>query len=160
MNEERLPAAYTANIREMLGGYGGCFSGELSGTADPGSAVQYAKKSSSEPGRAAAEHALSQFNLSQIPWCPAGFYYEDPARPGRHPYHTAGLYYIQEPSAMSAAELLKPLPGEIVLDLAAAPGGKTTHIAALMQGQGLLISNEIHPERAKNPGRKTSSGSA
>lgn len=50
---------------------------------------------------------------------------------------------------MSAAELLGPLPGETVLDLAAAPGGKTTHIAALMQGQGLLISNEIHPERAK-----------
>ncbi|MFC6651840.1 RsmB/NOP family class I SAM-dependent RNA methyltransferase [Paenibacillus rhizoplanae] len=148
MNEERLPAAYTANIREMLGDTADAFLESYLARRTQGLRFN-TLKSSSEPGRAAAEHALSQFNLSQIPWCPAGFYYEDPARPGRHPYHTAGLYYIQEPSAMSAAELLKPLPGEIVLDLAAAPGGKTTHIAALMQGQGLLISNEIHPERAK-----------
>lgn len=148
MNEERLPAAYTVNIREMLGDTADAFLESYLARRTQGLRFN-TLKSSSEPGRAAAEHALSQFNLSQIPWCPAGFYYEDPVRPGRHPYHTAGLYYIQEPSAMSAAELLNPLPGEIVLDLAAAPGGKTTHIAALMQGQGLLISNEIHPERAK-----------
>ncbi len=68
--------------------------------------------------------------------------------PGKHPYHAAGLYYLQEPSAMAVAELLDPQPGERVLDLAAAPGGKATHIASLMQGQGLLIANEIHPQRA------------
>ncbi|NQX48045.1 RsmF rRNA methyltransferase first C-terminal domain-containing protein [Paenibacillus tritici] len=148
MNEERLPAAYTANIREMLGDTADAFLESYLARRTQGLRFN-TLKSSSDPGQAAAEHALSQFNLSQVPWCPAGFYYEDPARPGRHPYHTAGLYYIQEPSAMSAAELLQPLPGETVLDLAAAPGGKTTHIAALMQGQGLLVSNEIHPERAK-----------
>lgn len=68
--------------------------------------------------------------------------------PGKHPYHAAGLYYLQDPSAMAVAELLAPRPGERVLDLAAAPGGKTTHLASLMQGQGLLIANEIHPQRA------------
>ncbi|AIQ57779.1 RsmB/NOP family class I SAM-dependent RNA methyltransferase [Paenibacillus borealis] len=148
MNEERLPAAYTADIREMLGETADAFLESYHARRTQGLRFN-GLKSISDPGRIAAEQAISQFSLSPVPWCPAGFYYEEPARPGRHPYHTAGLYYIQEPSAMSAAELLGPLPGETVLDLAAAPGGKTTHIAALMQGQGLLISNEIHPERAK-----------
>lgn len=66
---------------------------------------------------------------------------------GKHPYHLAGLYYLQDPSAMAAAELLDPQPGERVLDLAAAPGGKTTALAALMQGQGLLVANEIKDKR-------------
>jgi NOL1/NOP2/sun family putative RNA methylase len=68
-------------------------------------------------------------------------------QPGKHPYHLAGLYYLQDPSAMSAAELLDPQPGERVLDLAAAPGGKTTSIASLMRGQGLLVANEIKTKR-------------
>lgn len=67
--------------------------------------------------------------------------------PGKHPFHLAGLYYLQDPSAMSAAELLGPQPGERVLDLAASPGGKTTHIASLMQGKGLLVANEIKTKR-------------
>jgi len=91
----------------------------------------------------------AQFGLSPIPWCPTGYYYEEHTRPGRHPYHAAGLYYMQEPSAMSSAELLAPQPGETVLDLAAAPGGKTTQIAGMMQGEGLLVANEIHPARAR-----------
>ncbi|PZD96038.1 RNA methyltransferase [Paenibacillus sambharensis] len=91
----------------------------------------------------------SLFKLEPVPWCDTGYYYDEFTRPGRHPYHDAGLYYIQEPSAMSAAELLDPQPGETILDLAAAPGGKSTQIAGKMNGQGLLISNEIHPARAK-----------
>ena len=67
--------------------------------------------------------------------------------PGKHPYHLAGLYYLQDPSAMAPAELLDPQPGENVLDLAAAPGGKTTALAALMQGKGLLVANEIKDKR-------------
>lgn len=94
--------------------------------------------------------ALEQpFHLEPVPWCKTGYYYDEAARPGKHPYHTAGLYYIQEPSAMSAAELLKAKPGETILDFAAAPGGKTTQIAGSMKGEGLLIANEIHPARAK-----------
>lgn len=148
MTEERLPAAYTAAMRNMLGQEADAFLQSYTLQRTQGLRFNTLKSLSSN-GASAAEHAIPLFSLTPIPWCPAGYYYENPARPGRHPYYTAGLYYIQEPSAMSAAELLAPLPGETVLDLAAAPGGKTTHIASLMQGQGLLISNEIHPERAK-----------
>ncbi len=89
------------------------------------------------------------FGLRQIPWCREGFYYDESTRPGKHPYHEAGVYYIQEPSAMAVVSLLDPQPGERVLDLCAAPGGKTTQAAERMKGEGLLISNEIHPARAK-----------
>lgn len=89
------------------------------------------------------------FELTPVPWCPTGFYYPESVRPGKHPFHQAGLYYIQEPSAMSAAELLAPLPGDTVLDLAAAPGGKASQIAGKLGGEGLMLANEIHPGRAK-----------
>jgi NOL1/NOP2/sun family putative RNA methylase len=91
--------------------------------------------------------AISPHELSSIPWCPSGFSVRGEAQPGKHPYHPAGLYYLQEPSAMLAAEALAPKPGERVIDLAAAPGGKSTHLAAMMQNQGLLLANEIHPRR-------------
>lgn len=89
------------------------------------------------------------FSLQKVPWAKEGFYYESEDQPGKHPFHEAGVYYIQEPSAMASAEYLDVKPGERVLDLCAAPGGKSTQIAGKMQGQGLLISNEIHPTRAK-----------
>lgn len=92
--------------------------------------------------------------LASIPWCPSGFWFKPNDRqhtvglsPGKHPYHAAGLYYLQEPSAMAVVEILDPQPSERVLDIAAAPGGKTTHILARMNGKGLLIANEVHPSR-------------
>ncbi|MCR5552552.1 MAG: RsmF rRNA methyltransferase first C-terminal domain-containing protein [Oscillospiraceae bacterium] len=88
------------------------------------------------------------FALTPVPWEPTGFYYDPEARPGLHPWHDAGLYYLQEPSAMAPAALLDPQPGERVLDLCAAPGGKTTQIAGRMRNRGLLVCNEIHPKRA------------
>lgn len=89
------------------------------------------------------------FHLTKIPWAKEGYYYDSSDRPGKHPYHEAGLYYIQEPSAMAVVELLDPMPGDCVLDLCAAPGGKTTQIAGRLMGEGFLLSNEIHPARAK-----------
>lgn len=89
------------------------------------------------------------FSLEPVPWEPNGFYYGKEDAPGKHPYHEAGVYYIQEPSAMAPAAYLEAKSGERVLDLCAAPGGKTTQIASYMKGQGILISNEIHPARAK-----------
>ncbi len=93
--------------------------------------------------------ARSPFPLEPVPWCPMGFFYPTSSRPGRHPYHAAGLYYIQEPSAMAVVEVLDVKPGEKVLDLAAAPGGKATQAGAALRGEGLLVANEIHPARAK-----------
>ena len=84
-----------------------------------------------------------------VPWEPMGYYYDPDSRPGLHPYHEAGVYYLQEASAMASAALLEPQPGELILDLCAAPGGKSTQIAGRMQGKGLLVSNEINQKRAK-----------
>jgi NOL1/NOP2/sun family putative RNA methylase len=91
--------------------------------------------------------ALVNWSLEPVPWCPAGFIVPESVQPGKHPYHAAGLYYLQEPSAMAVAEALAPAPGELVLDLAAAPGGKATHLAALIGDQGLLVANELERSR-------------
>jgi len=90
---------------------------------------------------------ISPFPLIPVQWCSSGFIVSSDYQPGKHPYHAAGLYYLQEPSAMAVAELLGPKPGERVLDLTAAPGGKATHIAALMNNKGILVANEVHPRR-------------
>ncbi|NOX64143.1 MAG: hypothetical protein GXP42_19735 [Chloroflexi bacterium] len=89
--------------------------------------------------------ARAAFPLEPVPWCDEGFILAPDAdiQPGKHPYHAAGLYYLQEPSAMAAAALLDPQPGELILDLAAAPGGKATHLAARMENEGLLVVNEV-----------------
>lgn len=92
---------------------------------------------------------IAPFDLRPIPWCETGFYVPHGVKPGLHPYYHAGLYYIQEPSAMAPVELLQVEPGDRVLDLCAAPGGKTTQIAAKLQGKGVLVTNDIHAERTK-----------
>ncbi len=84
-----------------------------------------------------------------VPWEPMGYYYDPEARPGLHVYHEAGVYYLQEASAMAPVTLLDPQPGERICDLCAAPGGKTTQIAGRMMGQGFLLCNEINPKRSK-----------
>ena len=89
------------------------------------------------------------FVRQPVDWEPMGFYYDPEARPGLHPYHEAGVYYLQEASAMSAVALLDPQPGEKICDLCAAPGGKTTQIAGRMLGEGFLLCNEINPKRSK-----------
>lgn len=91
---------------------------------------------------------LTPFGLTPVPWAKTGFYYDDATRPGLSPYHEAGLYYLQEASAMAPAALLDVRPGMRVLDLCAAPGGKSTQLAAALEGRGLLVCNEIHPKRA------------
>ena len=89
------------------------------------------------------------FAEDNVPWEPMGYYYDPDSRPGLHVYHEAGVYYLQEASAMSAVALLDPQPGEKICDLCAAPGGKTTQIAGRMMGEGFLLCNEYSPKRAK-----------
>ncbi len=89
------------------------------------------------------------FLLEKVEWAEEGYYYKEEEQPGKHAFHEAGVYYIQEPSAMAVADILAPKPGERILDLCAAPGGKSTQLAGKMQGEGILISNEIIPARAQ-----------
>lgn len=85
----------------------------------------------------------------KVSWANEAYYFDENVRPGKHPYHEMGLYYIQEPSAMSAAALLAPKPGMRVLDLCAAPGGKSTQLARYLGDSGLLVSNEINTQRSR-----------
>ncbi len=89
------------------------------------------------------------FIKNNVPWEPLGYYYDPDSRPGLHVYHEAGVYYLQEASAMAPVSLLDPQPGEWVCDLCSAPGGKTTQIAGRMLGRGFLLCNEWSPKRAK-----------
>lgn len=102
--------------------------------------------------------ARAPWPLEPLPWCPSGYQLgapkDDPSapRPGLHPLHRAGVYYLQEPSAMAVAEAVAPGPGDWVLDLAAAPGGKATHLGALLRGSGLLVANEAVGGRVRSLG--------
>ena len=92
---------------------------------------------------------IRRFSVDSVPWCENGFYYDGEERLSLHPYYYAGVYYLQEPSAMAPAQFLPVEPGDKVLDLCAAPGGKTTALAAKLQGQGLLLANDISASRCK-----------
>ena len=100
--------------------------------------------------RGARGAVLSKLGAAEpVSWCADGFYADKEILSGKHPYHAAGLFYFQEPSAMAAVPSLGIKPGARVLDLCAAPGGKATQAAAALCGAGLLAANEIVPKRAK-----------
>ncbi|MDF2907291.1 MAG: hypothetical protein K0R34_2612 [Herbinix sp.] len=92
---------------------------------------------------------ICPFAIKRIPWVKNGYYYDTKEQPAKHPYYYGGLYYIQEPSAMTPASLLPIQPGDKVLDVCAAPGGKSTELGARLRGEGVLVSNDISNSRAK-----------
>ena len=92
---------------------------------------------------------ISPFELTPIPWTQDGFYYEETQRPAKHPYYYAGLYYLQEPSAMLPAEVLPIEEDDLVLDCCAAPGGKSLKLFDKLNKTGLLISNDVSISRAQ-----------
>lgn len=93
---------------------------------------------------------ICPFEITPIPWIENGFYYDgEIVAPAKHPYYFAGLYYLQEPSAMTPASRLPVEPGDKVLDVCAAPGGKATELGARLRGQGMLVANDISSSRAK-----------
>ncbi len=141
-----LPTAFLSRMQDMLGDDYDNFIACFDRPAFRGLRLNTLKLSEGTPLPEELEK-----ELTPIPWAEKGYFYQESSsfRPGKHPYHDAGLYYIQEPSAMSAAEYLSVEPGDYVLDLCAAPGGKSTQLAAKMKGEGLLFSNEIVPSRAK-----------
>lgn len=143
--EAELPEAFLKRMKELLGEEFPAFLESYEAERVQGLRWNPLK---GEPSSLALRYG-KRFGLSPVSWCAEGNYYDQKTRPGKHALHEAGIYYIQEPSAMAVTVLLDPQPGERILDLCAAPGGKTTHIAGRMRNQGLLVSNEIHPARAK-----------
>lgn len=146
MNSLHLSETFLEKMKQLLGGgyeeYLACYEEE------PFYGLRVnTLKVTPEAFAAAAEH--EGWELTPVPWVSNGYYYKNEQRPARHPWYFAGLYYLQEPSAMTPASLLPVEPGDKVLDLCAAPGGKSTELAAKLQGKGLLFSNDISNSRAK-----------
>ncbi len=139
----QFPAEYERRMKEQLGSeyeeYLRCFDEPCRS----GLRVNTLKLS--------AEHfsEIAPYSLARIPWIANGYFYPEGISPAKHPFYFAGLYYLQEPSAMTPASLLPVSPGERVLDLCAAPGGKSTELAAKLSGSGILIANDISNSRAK-----------
>lgn len=138
-----LPQAFTDRMRDMLQGE---YEDFIKSYDEPKKQALRLNPLKGDGGRFLE---LCPFALTRVPWIEDGYYYEESDRPGKHPYHEAGVYYIQEASAMVPVTFLEAKPGERILDLCAAPGGKSTQIASAMKGQGILVCNEIHPARAK-----------
>ena len=136
-----LPDGFVREIEEMLGSDAPAFFSSLEQPA--------ALALRLNPARPGAMAAAEEFVESRVPWEVSGWYLRPGARPGAGIAHAAGAFYLQEASAMVSVAALKPLPGERVIDLCAAPGGKSTQIAARLGGEGLLVSNEPEPARAK-----------
>jgi len=142
MNEQyTLPEAFSNMMRSRLGQEADAFFEALS--------QPYAAALRLTPCRGNISEAAAPFLAERVPWCGQGYYIKPDTRPGLSPLHYAGGYYIQEASAMAPAEVLAVQPGELVLDLCAAPGGKSGQLAAALNGEGALVANEPEPTRAK-----------
>ena len=138
-----LPNEFFESLKKIANNYSDSaeFLESLSGTHYRGIRVNTLKCS--------REKLMALLKVSEpTPFCKNGFYVEDDFSIGNHPLHHAGAYYSQEPSATSAVTVLDPLPDEYILDLCAAPGGKSTQIAASLGGTGLIWSNEPVSKRA------------
>lgn len=139
----KLPIEFTQRMEQMLGPEFEAFMDSYNLPRNYGLRVNTLKLSVEDFKK------ISPFELEPVDWAPEGFYVQEDARPAKHPYYHAGLYYIQEPSAMITVSVLDPKPGDKVLDLCAAPGGKSTQIAARLAGQGLLVSNDVSNQRIR-----------
>lgn len=153
MTARDLPKEFLARMKKMLGEEYKAFEESYDRPRRGGLRVNTLKKGLRDPesvlltGGGADKSPM--FGMDPVPWAPSGFYYDPQSRPGKHPFHEAGVYYMQEPSAMAVAALSGVRPGMRVLDLCAAPGGKSTQLASMLRGEGVLYSNEIHPARAR-----------
>ncbi|MCM1171105.1 MAG: RsmF rRNA methyltransferase first C-terminal domain-containing protein [Clostridium sp.] len=139
-----LPKTFEANMRALLGDEYEKYEKCLDKPMFHGIRINTMKISVSDFLK------INPFHLKAVPWCENGFYYDETLdKPSKHPYYYAGLYYIQEPSAMTPANVLPVCEHDKVLDLCAAPGGKSTELGAKLKGTGLLVSNDISASRAK-----------
>lgn len=139
-----LPAAFTENMKKILGPEYEDYIKSYEKPKFTGLRVNTSKISVEK-----FERIQPFVSLKRVPWIPNGYYYTEDDAPTRHPYYYAGLYYIQEPSAMTPASVLPVEKGERVLDLCAAPGGKATELAAKLSHTGLLVANDASASRTK-----------
>lgn len=140
---ERLPAAYLKAMESQLGDE---YEAYVQSFAHPVSGALRVNSAKIQPEQ---YEKISPWNLKEVPWIYNGYYYEDACSPAKHPHYYAGLYYLQEASAMTPASRLPVFPGDRVLDLCAAPGGKATELGARLEGKGFLLANDISNSRAK-----------
>ena len=138
-----LPQSFLDSMKEILGEDYEAFLAGFDGQRQYGLRVNTLKMNLEEFER------IAPFHLKKVPWISNGYFYEAEDVPAKHPFYSAGLYYLQEPSAMTPVSRLKVQPGERVLDLCAAPGGKATELGAALQGEGLLVANDINTARAR-----------
>ena len=138
-----LPQSFLDSMKEILGEDYEAFLAGFDGQRQYGLRVNTLKMNLEEFER------IAPFHLKKVPWISNGYFYEAEDAPAKHPFYSAGLYYLQEPSAMTPASRLKVQPGERVLDLCAAPGGKATELGAALQGEGLLVANDINTASAR-----------
>ena len=138
-----LPQSFLDSMKEILGEDYEAFLAGFDGQRQYGLRVNTLKMNLEEFER------IAPFHLKKVPWISNGYFYEAEDAPAKHPFYSAGLYYFQDPSAMTPASRLKVQPGERVLDLCAAPGGKATELGAALQGEGLLVANDINTARAR-----------
>lgn len=138
-----LPQSFLDSMKEILGEDYEAFLAGFDGQRQYGLRVNTLKMNLEEFER------IAPFHLKKVPWISNGYFYEAEDVPAKHPFYSAGLYYLQEPSAMTPASRLKVQPGERVLDLCAAPGGKATELGAALQGEGLLVANDINTARTR-----------
>lgn len=140
---EKLPGKFLEAMRCRLGDEFGRFQACFDADGYTGLRVNTSKITAEEFAEAVP------FQLTRVPWTENGFYYEREEAVTKYPYYYAGLYYVQEPSAMLPASRLPVQPGDVVLDLCAAPGGKATELSARLRGSGLLVANDASASRAK-----------
>jgi NOL1/NOP2/sun family putative RNA methylase len=138
-----LPAAFLERMRAQLGAEFEAFHAALLQPRTNAIRVNALKL------EVAKLEALLGATFERVSWSPEGLYVPHTLRLGAHALHHAGAYYVQEASAQAVARALNPQPGERVLDLCAAPGGKSTHLAALMHNSGVFVANEPVPNRAR-----------
>ena len=138
-----LPEKYTESMKMMLGDEYDSYIESFNDKRLYGLRVNNLKISTEDFLK------ICPFKLEPVPWIENGFYYSEDDKPAKHPYYFAGLYYIQEPSAMTPANVLPIEEGDVVFDMCAAPGGKSTELAAKLNKTGLLITNDISNSRAK-----------
>ncbi len=147
MAEKLLPDELKKRLADQLGEEG--LAAYLACLSDP---MEHGLRLNGGRMTKEAFEAVAPWKLEPIPWCPTGYYLGEDAienAPSKHPLYYAGAYYLQEPSAMLPAAALPVKPGDRVLDLCAAPGGKSTALAEKLRGEGVLVCNDISATRAK-----------